>query len=333
MDKLTNLVTTLCTELTCTKKTIGQELADVKSSIANFSTLTHAKNSDGLISSDKRPVSLPSVWSDKENVSKIKSSLVVKNKDESCSSDKVADMNKLKSIAVSNNIAVSRVGFDRSGNTYIDCPTVQDITKLKPLIAADFVEKHVTEVKEKLPCISIVGIQDEVTKNNLLTQICKQNSKIHALINAGEQFSVLFVKSSPNNGSYMAVVRVSPKIRNAIRCVRNQVFLGITSCRVYDRFYIKRCNQCQEYGHYKAECVKPACCAYCGGGHESSVCDLKDNVNSDQLSCINCKKGGKEHSGHTTFAFNCPSYLAAQKKLKSTIPYYDKSVMHQGLNT
>ena len=34
----------------------------------------------------------------------------------------------------------------------------------------------------------------------------------------------------------MAVARVSPKIRNAIRSVRNQAFLGITSCRVYDRF-------------------------------------------------------------------------------------------------
>ena len=128
-----------------------------------------------------------SVWSNEKRVKNIKASLVIKNKPGNTSaSDKDADLVKLKALAVSNKIPVSRVGFDSNGNTFIDCPSETDRNKLQPLLANDFADKDVSAVKEKLPCISIVGIEDEVTKSNLVTQLAKQNPKVDALVNAGE---------------------------------------------------------------------------------------------------------------------------------------------------
>ena len=114
--------------------------------------------------------------------------------------------------------------------------------------------------------------------------------------------------------------------------MHNRVYFGLSSCRVFDRFYVKRCNQCQEFGHYKDTCNNPVTCAYCGEGHSSESCHLKECTDASKFSCANCKKADKEHSGHTAFAFNCPSYIAAQKRLRSTIPYYDSVKVRPTLN-
>ena len=273
-----------------------------------------------------------SLWSNENRVKNIKASLVIRNKP-GCTenSNKEADLQKLKTLAISNRIPVSRVGFDTNGNTFIDCPSVTDRNKLQPLIASDFVHKEVTAVKEKFPCISIVGIEDEVTKSNLVMQLTKQNPKIETLVNAGEEFTVLFVKST--HSGYNAVARVSPKIRTAIRSERNRIFHGVTCCKVYDRFHIKRCNNCQGYGHFKDDCTKSSCCAYCTGNHDSQQCNLKDCEDTEH-SCVNCKTAGKDDfTGHTAFSWKCPTYIAAQTRLKSTIPYYETSNKKSHLNS
>ena len=314
LDNLVNLVTGLSTEMNTLKSSL---LTNPLSADSNQGPVQPIGNSSVV----QRTQESASVWSNEKRVKHIKASLVIKNKPGfSGDTNKEAELEKLKTLAVSNKIPVSRVGFDGNGNTFIDCPSVTDRNKLQPLIASDFADKDVSALKEKLPCISIVGIEDEVTKSNLVTQITKQNPKIETLINAGEEFTVLFVKSTQSG--YNAVARVSPKIRTAIRSERNRIFHGVTCCKVYDRFHIKRCNKCQGYGHFKDECTKPPCCAYCGGDHDSQQCELKDR-DSAQHSCVNCKKAGKDNfTGHTAFSWKCPTYIAAQNRLRSTIPYY-----------
>ena len=57
--------------------------------------------------------------------------------------------------------------------------------------------------------------------------------------------------------------------------------------------------------------------------HESNSCPLKETNDFTELKCANCKHDGLDYSGHSTFWHQCPSYIIAQKKMKSTIPYYD----------
>ena len=321
-EQLCNLVTSLSNELISVKDSLGNELTEVKTALSKMTPLTPNGNE-----SDHAPrlnSMNTSPWANKENVKRMKSSLVLKCKEGSTSNDtdKEADLAKLKTLAVSNNIPVARVGHDKNGNTYVDCPTAEGSSLLKPLLKATFQNKNVSEVKEKLPCISIVGIKDEITKSNFAQQLCKQNPEIDTLISAGEEFNVLFVKSTKGD-TYTAVVRVSSIVRTAIRTMRDRIYFGLSSCRVFDRFYVKRCNHCQEFGHYKDSCPNLVCCGYCGGDHESEQCKHKDCTDVSKFSCSNCKKAGKEHNGHTAFSFNCPSYIAAQNRMRSTIRYYD----------
>ena len=322
-DKLFSLIKSLGTEITEMKSGFDKDILSVKSAVAELSSgvgplrdspVQHVNNAH------------PSPWANKEKVKNMRSSLVLKNKDGAITEvDKTAQQAQLarvKTLAVSNEIPVSRVGFDNSGNTYIDCPSSEYINKLQPLLTEDFKDKQVSVVKDKLPCISIVGIEDEVTKSNLLNQVCKQNPSVSTLVNAGEEFTVVFVKSA-SSGKFTAVARVSAKIRNAIRAGRNRIFLGLTSCKVYDRFHVKRCNKCQQYGHYKADCTNSPCCAYCSEDHETETCELKDSNDTSKFSCVNCKTKGHQHIGHTAFSYTCPTYIAAQNRMKKTIPYYD----------
>ena len=313
-DKLVDLVTELSAEVKSLKSSPNVLAARDQVSIESSAPVTPSST----------------VWSNEKRVKSIKASLVIKNKPGNTSTtDKDADLLKLKALAVSNKIPVSRVGFDSNGNTFVDCPSETDRNKLQPLLANDFADKDVSAVKEKLPCISIVGIEDEVTKSNLVTQLTKQNPKVDALVNAGEEFTVLFVKTTASG--YTAVARVSPKIRTAIQSERDRVFLGVTCCKVYDRFHIKRCNNCQGYGHFKDSCNAAVCCAYCGLDHDSQQCGVKQDA--AKHSCINCKNAGlANYTGHTTFSLKCPTYIAAQNRLKSTIPYYEPFMRKSHLN-
>ena len=71
------------------------------------------------------------------------------------------------------------------------------------------------------------------------------------------------------------VVRVSEDIHKLIQTNGNRIFIGLTSHRINDRFYVKACAKCHRYGHYHADCSKKACCGYCTSEeHESKVCPV-----------------------------------------------------------
>ena len=106
---------------------------------------------------------------------------------------------------------------------------------------------------------------------------------------------------------------------------KDKIFVDLQAHRVVDRFYVKRCNNCQKFGHYERECEEEQRCGYCCGTHLSKDCQEIQGDNHEQFKCINCKDEGKDPSKHSAMWHKCPTYLERQKKLKKTIPYYQKN--------
>ena len=81
-----------------------------------------------------------------------------------------------------------------------------------------------------------------------------KNPQVKQSIESGSEFSIKFSRS-PNmehrNKHYQVVARVSDEVRKAIKANKDRLFVGMSSYRVVDRFYIKRCNKCRQYGHYE----------------------------------------------------------------------------------
>ena len=274
-----------------------------------------------------QPTTQGNPWTNTGAIQKLRSSFLVKP---SVSGSK-ADMEKINKIVTDNNLQVNNIGVSQTGNTFIHCPTEDASKTLQTHIQTELVGHVVHSLQDPLPSISIAGVTktewdplhvtpDGIT--NFIQRLRGQNPFLEGLMTDGESFKVIFMK--PPSGDYknfQIVARTSPKIRDAITARWNRLFIGSTSVRVYDRFYVKRCNKCNKFGHYKDKCENLPSCGICGAdGHESETCDHK--TETSRFSCVNCKRENLPQTGHNATSRKCPAYMTAQKKLKGNTPYY-----------
>ena len=131
-DMLVHLVTDLSKEVQSLKEP------------TNIQVSPRSDGQTGIIPSTAGS-SQSSPWSNQARLKRVKSSLVLRNKSGVINdADMSTDLQKLKALAMNNNISVSRVGHDSSGNTFVECPTETDRDRLQPqLITQDFSEKTV----------------------------------------------------------------------------------------------------------------------------------------------------------------------------------------------
>ena len=188
-------------------------------------------------------------------------------------------------------------------------------------------EAHsVVELKRKLPAISILDVKEFSSKEEFTEKIKKQNPKVKQLIETGSEFSIVYNKSPVGENKYHQVVaRVSEEIRKVIKGNRDRIHADLSAYRVVDRFYVKRCNNCQKFGHYEKDCEENVCCGYCSKAHKSTDCQEVAKENHKEHQCVNCKEHGKESKGHSAMSYKCPSYVEMQSKMKKTVPYYQKN--------
>ena len=96
-----------------------------------------------------------------------------------------------------------------------------------------------------------------------------------------------------------------------------QGYFGSLTCRIYDQYHVKRCNNCQSFGHYYKNCHTPDVhvCAKCSSNHQTRECQ------SEEHKCINCVKAGvpNEECNHCADDQRCPTLLNTQKKMKNNI--------------
>ena len=79
---------------------------------------------------------------------------------------------------------------------------------------------------------------------------------------------------------------------------------------LYDRAArIRRCYNCQQYGHIGTICSNPASCGYCAGGHETRGCPQRTEPGDQVRKCANC--GGP----HAAWYKKCEKYEAEAAKI------------------
>ena len=264
-------------------------------------------------------------WNDSDRVQKLRHPAAIVIHDDSGENVPLSD---LESIITSNSIEANNTFTNREGNIVVTLASQAERTKLMSAIKQDFPDSDIRKPLEKMPTISIAGIKEEITPDKLNDKVMKLYPEIKSLVDSGETFSVLSVRKQRNhtddNNFHQASIRVSNCIRKLIENRDDYLSIGLYRCKVYDHFYVKRCNNCQKFGHYKAQCkaAKPVC-AECSGNHETLVCQEKSKPKFVP-SCVNCKSSKKDSQQHTHSATDrsCPAYQAEQNKLKESISYY-----------
>ena len=264
-------------------------------------------------------------WNDKERVQKLlhPTSIVICD-----NSDQKISLPELEDIVTEHSITVNDTFTNKDGNTVVTLSSQAARSKLVQVITESFPQSSIQQPKEKQPTISISRIKSEMTAESLSETIRRLYPEIKSLADAGETFSIMSIRKQKNSTDatplYQASVRVSNSMRKFIENRDDYLSVGLYRCKVYDHFYVKRCNKCQEFGHYRAQCKSShSVCANCCGDHESINCEEKSKE-SFIPSCKNCKKSKNHSTQHDHLATDrtCPSYQGEQFKLKKSISYY-----------
>lgn len=173
----------------------------------------------------------------------------------------------------------------------------------------------VSEPKKMLPKMTLAGISSSMPDDEIISSILNKNQKIKSLIDGGCILHLLFTNTKPGAHTKSAVVKLSPEVRSSIVDGGSCIYVGLTRCPAYDRFWVKQCYHCQGFGHINKDCPKKddqPKCSYCAGNHNSRDC-----TNKNFPRCVNCV-GSSVQGGsvaHFASSVHCPMMMSQRNRI------------------
>lgn len=260
---------------------------------------------------DNDTVTKKSIWHDKERLEKtkippVKPMLILNKKDNNDVSNA-----SVEKVIFENKIPVTKTYTNDRGDLVMECDSLETREKLKTL--SDKSNLALKPVVGRKDNITIVGLKTNCSADEVVDQLVTQNQFLQqfSMVNDfKEHFTVHSIKPTKNNDQVFQVfASVSNQIRKGFANHNDKVTLGLIVCKIYDRLYVKRCNNCQGLGHYYKDCTTPLnpICAKCSESHRTDACT------SDVRKCTNCVKN-KYPFDHATFDPNCPSSISFSSK-------------------
>ena len=233
----------------------------------------------------------------------------------------------VEKLITDNSIHLEKSYKNENGSRVFVLPTEADRKNLSEKLTANFASIKLHQPLEKLPTISVANLPRLYEEEELKKLILLAHPDIKSLIDTGtETLKVLKVKKQlKSEDKFQASVRVSNSIRSIIAGQNDRLYIGPYSCRVFDHFFVKRCNNCQKFGHFKDQCkARSPVCGHCSGNHSTNSCEFVKKEGFHPC-CNNCKAStfDSDKYTHTTSSHACPSYVAEQNKLRKSMSYYD----------
>ena len=304
---------------------LSQNVDEIKSMLLDLSSRTnsvHAQSDQSESSITSMGINQNATTENYKNAllknSKTRSVLIIENNN---ATDKSID-----NIIIENGIHVDKTVNKESGNSVFVCPTQEDRDNLNKKISEAYPELKTRQPPELLPTISVANLSTNYQVNQLKEVIFKEHRDIKFISEQGEKFEVISVRpQKKDNSKFHATIRVGNNIRKIIKNLGDRLYIGSNSNPVYDSFHIKRCNKCQKFNHYHADCkASESTCGYCSGKHESKSCPEKTDFNFSPK-CSNCSVGSSSNcESHSAFDLNCPAYKAEQEKRRKMIHFYNQ---------
>ena len=276
------------------------------------------------------PPEVKSIWNDTDKLSSVKAPpsaavlVVPKIPDQ-----RAQDENKMiiEKTVVENHISLKETFTNRTGDLVLVCESTEKRDELKTLVHNAKQDISMNTPKAKDHSITLVGLSREHSADEIKKLIVQQNSLIKRFAEANnldEHLKVHSVKPTRNNkDNFQAFASVSQILREGFKKGKDKLIIGVSSCKIYDRTQTKRCNTCQKFGHFMANCPTPQSpnCGKCAGDHSTNDCSSTDR------GCVNCKRNGAEFSSHSAFYHKCPSLLRFEELLQES-----KKTDHLNLN-
>lgn len=164
----------------------------------------------------------------------------------------------------------------------------------------------------KKPRIKIVGIEEELSDEEILKALKSQNEY---LANSEMKVCNMFKTKRKN---FTSIVEIDSN--SFEKCMETKrVKIMWSNCLVCEDLNVFRCYNCNGYNHKKAHCTNPQTCRRCAMNHEYKVC------NANMELCVNCKTANEKfnlrlNTNHQANSDKCTVYLkkveAERRKIK-----------------
>ena len=273
-----------------------------------------------------------SIWLDKDKLETIKappakSVLVVKKVEDQEKS--VENQSIVETAIMNHNISVVESYKNRSGDLMVVCETEDTRNELKNLVTSCSDDIVMNTPREIRPAITIVGLPREYKKEEIINMLVVQNGYIKKFAvsnNIYDHIKIYVIRPLKNDAScFQVFADVSSVLREGFRHYKDKVTLGLTTCKIYDRYHIKRCYNCQNFGHYAKDCPTTNVhnCGMCSEDHQTKDCE------SLVHKCINCVRNNISDIHHTATSYKCPCLIKEQDLLKKKLNNERLNVMRR----
>ena len=307
-------------------KTINKELFEIKKllkSNVNATNITSMSTTPFEASGDGNQHKV-SIWNDTDRLAAVKAkpaeSVLVINKATDSTINKT-NTKLIEKTVVDSRIPVKKAYKNKEGNLVVVCESEESRNSLKQKVSASNANIEMRSPKENRPVISIVGLTRKFDSEEVIDLLMKQNHFLRQFSMNNEindHIKVFNVKPLRENQEvYQAFARVSKVVRQGFRTFNDKVTMGLSTCKIYVQYHVKRCNNCQGFGHFYKNCPNPdsPICAKCGDSHSTKNCSAL------HIKCSNCIKDdiNSQESEHRADDPNCPSFCKQQQKIKDNL--------------
>ena len=272
------------------------------------------------------------LWADRERLENVKapppkSVLVVKKVDDEALSQ--ANQKVVQEAIMENDLSMIESYKNKAGDITVVCETEEVRNQLKDLVTSKNEDIMISTPREIRHAATIVGLPQEYDKEEVLEMLVKQNGYIRkfAMNNKiDDHIRVHIVKPLKNNENrYQIFCDLSSVLREGFHQYNDKLTLGLSSCKVYDRYNVKRCYNCQNFGHIAKDCPtkETPVCGKCSEEHNTIDCQTPNPR------CINCVRNNCEDLHHPTSSIQCPSLVKEREQLKKKLDNARLNVMSQ----
>lgn len=207
-----------------------------------------------------------------------------------------------------------------NGGILIKCKDKETAEKVEDEVRKSLESECEVQIPtERNPRVKVVGIFDDsnIDSKLLSEKIVTQNSDIFG---DGYDLKIVKTETSKRNQNYKNIIlEVETEIYKRIM-TEKKILVGWSRCSVFDAIDLKRCYNCNLFGHLGKDCKQPPVCSFCSRPHKLQECK------STREKCINCVRHNEKYRSnidtkHAAWDKSCPIYKRKIELKKKSIKY------------